>query len=71
MTSKELCNYVMKEISPINYEKLRYIYCTKGAERLKDTARSIVKAFAPCEASKQLIGRAAALVYLEFTNIIS
>ena len=71
MTSKELYSYVMEEISPINYERLRYRYRTEGAKWLKDAARCIVEAFAPCEASKQLIGRAAKLLYLELKNIVS
>ena len=71
VTSKELYNCVMEEISPINCERLRNIYRTKGEKRLKDISRSTVKAFAPCEASKQLIGRAATLLYLELKNIVS
>lgn len=71
MTSKELYKYVMKEIGTINCEKVRYKYSTVGEKWLKDTSRSVVELFAPCEASNQLIGRAAKLLYLELKNIVS
>ena len=71
MTSKELYNYIMEELGTIDCEKVRYKYRTGGEKWLKDIARSTVEAFAPLEASKQLIGRAATLVYLEFKNIVS
>lgn len=70
MTSRELYNYVMEENIPIDYGWLRYIYHTEGAEGLRDIARSTVEGFAPSGASKQLIGRAVTLVYLELKNII-
>ena len=70
MTSKELYKYVMEELGTINCEKVRYKYRIGGEKWLKNTSRSIVIAFAPGEASKQLIGRAAKLLYLEIKNII-
>ena len=71
MTSKELYKYVMEELGTIDCEKVRYKYRTGGKKWLKNTSRSIVEAFAPCEASNQLIGRAAKLLYLELKNIVS
>ena len=38
---------------------------------LKNMSRSFIKIWAPREASKQLIGRAANLLYLELKNIVS
>ena len=70
MTSRELCNYVIEENSPYDYRWLNYVYRTEGAEGLKDIARSTVEGFAPSGASKQLIGRAVTLVYLELKNIL-
>ena len=71
MTSKELYSYVMEEFGTINCEKVRYKYRIGGEKLLKNISRSIIELFAPCEASKQLIGRAAKLLYLELKNIIS
>ena len=71
MTSKELYKYVMEEIGTIDCEKVRYKYRIGGKKWLKNVSRSIVEIWAPREASKQLIGRAAKLLYLEIKNIVS
>ena len=71
MTSRELYKYVMEEVGSINCEKVRNKYRTGGKKWLKNISRSIVKIWAPREASKQLIGRAAKLLYLELKNIVS
>ena len=71
MTSKELYNYVMEELGTIDCEKVRYKYRTGGEKWLKNISCSVVKIWAPREASKQLIERAAKLLYLEFKNIVS
>ena len=71
MTSKELYNYVMEELGTIDCEKVRYKYRTGGKKWLKNISRSVIKIWAPREASKQLIGRAAKLLYLELKNIVS
>ena len=74
MTSKELYNYVMEELEEfgtIDCEKARYKYRTGGEKWLKNISRSVIKIWAPREASKQLIGRAAKLLYLELKNIVS
>ena len=71
MTSKELYNYVMEELGTIDCEKVRYKYRTGGEKWLKNISRSVIKIWAPREASKQLIERAAKLLYLEFKNIVS
>ena len=71
MTSKELYKYVMEELGTINCEKVRCKYRTGGEKWLKNISRSIVKIWAPREASKQLIRKAARLLYLELKNIVS
>ena len=71
MTSKELYNYVMEELGTIDCEKVRYKYRFGGEKWLKNISRSVIELWAPCDASKQLIGRAAKLLYLELKNIVS
>lgn len=71
MTSRELYKYVMEEIGAIDCEKVRCKYSTGGKKWLKCISRCIVQVWAPSEASNQLIGRAARLLYLELKNIVS
>ena len=71
MTSKELYKYVKEELDTIDCEKVRYKYQTGGNKWLKNISRSVIKIWAPREASKQLIRRASKLLYLELKNIVS
>lgn len=65
MTAKELAKIVMDDNYPIDWKWLRYNFKKDGAKAIFLIAKQTCEEWAPHNASKQLIGRAARIVYKE------
>lgn len=63
MTNSESLAYtVLTEEEPYDYGWIRYVYRKEGMDGLRNIAKATVEGYAPENASKQLIGRAATII---------
>lgn len=63
MTNSENLAYtVLTEEEPYDYGWIKYVYRNEGMDGLRNIAKATIEGYAPENASKQLIGRAATIV---------